>query len=100
MTGEIPNPYKHAVGRALGTMRPQAHAAATALEAAKKAFAAGAWTGGASGAFGANLQGRDKAVKAATSACVNELETVYRGEPEQVAPTAWQVRWRNQGRVE
>ncbi len=100
MTGDVPNPYKHAVGRALTTLRPQVHAAAIALDAAKKAFAAGAWTGGASGAFAADLQGRDKAVKAAATACVTELETIYRGEPEQVAPTAWQIRWRNQGRVE
>jgi hypothetical protein len=95
VAGEVPNPYKAAVGRALGTVRGQATTAETALDAAKKAFAAGAWTGGTSDAFSADLNGRDTAAKNGAHGCVTELEGIYTKEPDKVEPGAWQIHWHN-----
>ncbi|GAA0608827.1 hypothetical protein HPO96_30825 [Kribbella sandramycini] len=95
MTGEVPNPYKSAVGRALGTVRGHATTVSTALDAAKKAFAAGAWTGGTSAAFLTDLTGNGTSAKGGADACVTELESIYAKEPDKVEPGAWQIHWRN-----
>jgi hypothetical protein len=95
MAGEVPNPYKSAVGRALGTVKGQATTAASALDGAKKAFAAGAWTGGTSGAFSTDLTGRANTAKGGADACVTELEGIYNKEPDKVEPGAWQIHWHN-----
>ncbi|NEA31525.1 hypothetical protein [Streptomyces sp. SID13031] len=83
------------MGRALGTVRGQATSASSALDGAKKAFAAGAWTGGTSDAFSADLTGRAGTAKAGADACVTELETIYNKEPDKVEPDAWQIHWHN-----
>lgn len=95
MAGEVPNPYKSAVGRALGTVRGHATTVSTALDGAKKAFAAGAWTGGTSAAFSTDLTGHGNTAKTGADACVTELETIYNKEPDKVEPNAWQIHWRN-----
>lgn len=100
MTGDIPNPYKHAVSEALPKVRQDVHGATIALNAAKAAFASGAWTGGTSAAFGTDLQGRDKSVKNAAQACLTEVEAIHRAEPDKVEPTAWQLHWRQRGRIQ
>jgi hypothetical protein len=95
MAGEVPNPYKSAVGRALGTVRGQATTAGSALDGAKKAFAAGAWTGGTSDAFSADLNGHDTSATSGANGCVTELEGIYNKEPDKVEPDAWQIHWHN-----
>ncbi len=95
MADEVPNPYKAAIGRAIPTVRGHAGTAAAALDGAKKAFAANAWTGGTSAAFGADLNGRAGTVKTAGDACVTELQDMHDKQPDKVAPGDWQTRWRN-----
>jgi hypothetical protein len=94
LTGELPNPYKVAVGRAVSTARVPANSAASAQDAAKKAFAANAWTGGTSGAFGADLAGHATTARQAAAACVATLQMIYDKEPEKVSAGAWQLHWR------
>jgi hypothetical protein len=95
VTGDVPNPYKAAVGRAVTAARTPAGSAATALDAAKKAFAAKAWIGGTSAAFGADLAGHATAAKQAADASVAALQAIYDKEPDQVPPGSWQLHWRN-----
>ncbi|WP_405055928.1 hypothetical protein OG474_24665 [Kribbella sp. NBC_01505] len=95
MAGEVPNPYKSAVGQALGTVKGHATTVSTALDGAKKAFTGGAWTGGTSAAFSTDLNGNATSAKGGADACVTELETLYNKEPDKVEPDAWQIHWRN-----
>jgi hypothetical protein len=95
MAGDLPNPYKAAVGRAVSAARTQAASAATALDGAKKAFAARAWTGGTSAAFGTNLVGHATAVKRAADASVTALQAIHTKEPDTVEPGDWRLHWRN-----
>lgn len=95
MTGEVPNPYKLAVGRAVTAVRTPAGSASTALDAAKKAFAAKAWTGGTSGAFGTDLAGIAATTKQAADASVAALQAIHDKEPDQIPPGSWQLHWRN-----
>jgi hypothetical protein len=95
LTGDLPNPYKAAVGRAVSAVRTPAGAVGAALDGAKKAFAAKAWTGGTSGAFGADLAGHAAGAKRAADACVHELQAIHDKEPDKVQLGDWQLHWRN-----
>jgi hypothetical protein len=95
LTGDLPNPYKAAVGRAVSGVRTPAGAVAAALDGAKKAFAAKAWTGGTSGAFGADLAGHAAGAKRAADACVHELQAIHDKEPDKVQLGDWRLHWRN-----
>jgi hypothetical protein len=96
VTGDLPNPYKVAVGRAVSTVRPPAASVASALDSAQKAFAAKAWTGGTSGAFGADLAGHATAVKLASDACVKQLQVIHDKEPDKVEAGDWRLHWNRQ----
>ncbi|MFB6726377.1 hypothetical protein ACFCV3_39780 [Kribbella sp. NPDC056345] len=95
MTDGVPNPYKAAVSRAVTAVQGPANAAATALDAAKKAFGANAWTGGTSSSFGADLAGHTTVARQSAQAAVADLRAIHDKEPDQVPPGAWQLRWRN-----
>lgn len=95
MADGVPNPYKAAVSRAVTAVQGPSNAAAAALDAAKKAFGANAWTGGTSGAFGADLAGHATAARLSAQAAVTDLRAIHDKEPDQVQRGAWQLHWRN-----
>ena len=95
MPGEVPNPYKAAIGRAITAAQTPAASAATALDAAKKAFAAKAWTGGSSATFGAELAGHAGSAKRAADASITALQAMHTKEPDKVPLDSWQLHWRN-----
>jgi hypothetical protein len=92
---EVANPYKAAVGGALGRVKGYSSTAAAALDAAKTAWSAKAWTGGTSADFEAGLTAQATAAKNGGDACVGELQGMYDRQPDKVESTAWQVHWRN-----
>ena len=92
---EVANPYRAAIGSALGSVKGYASTAAGALGAAKTAWSAKAWTGGTSADFEAGLTAQAGAAKDGGDACVSELQAMYNKEPEKVDSNSWQVHWRN-----
>ena len=91
--GLVANQYRQAIASAKARSRSDVEALSGLLDAAKRAFEAGAWRGGASDErYGQLVELRKDAQNAAAQA-QNEFDYGLRAQAPMVPADSWQARW-------
>lgn len=95
MTDLVPNPYLAAIRYRRGLAVPVAAELRDALDAAVRAMERGAWVSSRADDFATDLAGHREALGRAADGVLGTYDDAIGRQPEEVEPTAWQVRWRN-----
>lgn len=91
----VPNPYKASLASALATARTAAATAASIVDPVVASMEGQAWVSQAAQEFISGVRAQDRTAARAGQDTVEEIRRAHDAQPDRVAPTDWQMHWRN-----